>query len=373
MVRVSLRHEAVPPRDDGDLGRHGRRSARPRTRTRAARRSRRTPTRPARSGIAISEAVEDAATRDDTKYALGSVLNHVLLHQTVIGQEAQKQLDQAGAYPDVVVGCTGGGSNFAGIAFPFVADKAAGKALRIVAAEPAELPVADARPLRLRLRRHRADDAAAAHAHARPHVHAGPIHAGGLRYHGMAPLVSQLVHEGSSRPSPTARTSASRRACGSRAPRASSRRPSRRTRSARSMVEVEAARAAGESRTILFNLCGHGHLELGAYQQYLNGELVDIELAQAESTRPPRCSWGCPPRGRDVRARRDRAGDECGEVGLELLRARAGGCTSCGRPRSSAIVHVAAQASGRGRGGRRCTRWRSTASRGRSSRWRRTP
>src|SRR6478672_6019582 len=147
-------------------------------------------------GIAISEAVEDAATREDTKYALGSVLNHVLMHQTVIGQEAKKQLEQAGAYPDVVVGCVGGGSNFAGIAFPFVAEKAAGKALRIVAAEPASCPTltrghygydfGDTAQLTPLLPMHTLGHT----------FMPAPIHAGGLRYHGMAPLVSKLVHDG---------------------------------------------------------------------------------------------------------------------------------------------------------------------------------
>jgi len=233
-------------------------------------------------GLAISEAVEDAATRDDTKYALGSVLNHVLMHQTVIGQEAQKQLDQAGAYPDVVIGCTGGGSNFAGIAFPFVADKAAGKALRIVAAEPASCPsltrghygydfgdTAQMTPL--------------LPMHTLGHTFMpAPIHAGGLRYHGMAPLVSKLVHEG------IVEAVAYRQnecfAAGVRFAAAEGIIPAPEANHAiRAVeVEVEAARAAGESRTILFNLCGHGHLELGAYQQYLNGELVDFDLPQAD-------------------------------------------------------------------------------------------
>ena len=210
------------------------------------------------------------------------MLNHVLMHQTVIGQEAQKQLDQAGAYPDVVIGCTGGGSNFAGIAFPFVAEKAAGKALRIVAAEPASCPsltrghygydfgdTAQMTPL--------------LPMHTLGHTFMpAPIHAGGLRYHGMAPLVSKLVHEG------IVEAVAYRQnecfAAGVRFAAAEGIIPAPEANHAiRAVeVEVEAARAAGESRTILFNLCGHGHLELGAYQQYLNGELVDHELPQAD-------------------------------------------------------------------------------------------
>src|SRR3954447_14314040 len=147
-------------------------------------------------GIAISEAVEDAATRDDTKYSLGSVLNHVLLHQTVIGQEAKRQLELAGAVPDVVVGCVGGGSNFGGIAFPFIADRIAGSDVRIVAAEPAACPTltrgtygydfGDTAQLAPLLPMHTLGHGFVP----------APIHAGGLRYHGMSPQVSHLVNLG---------------------------------------------------------------------------------------------------------------------------------------------------------------------------------
>ncbi len=233
-------------------------------------------------GIAISEAVEDAATRDDTKYALGSVLNHVLMHQTVIGQEAQKQMAMAEAYPDVVVGCVGGGSNFAGIAFPFIAEKAAGKEIRIVAAEPSSCPsltrghygydfgdTAQMTPL------------LAMHTLGHGFIPA-PIHAGGLRYHGMAPLVSKLVNDGLVEAVAYAQNDCF--ASGVRFAKAEGIIPAPEANHAIRAVEaeVEAARAAGESRTILFNLCGHGHLELGAYQQYLNGELVDSELPQSD-------------------------------------------------------------------------------------------
>jgi tryptophan synthase beta chain len=233
-------------------------------------------------GIAISEGVEDAATREDTKYALGSVLNHVLMHQTVIGQEAKQQLDQAGAYPDVVIGCVGGGSNFAGIAFPFVADKAAGKDLRIVAAEPASCPsltrghygydfgdTAQMTPL--------------LPMHTLGHTFMpAAIHAGGLRYHGMAPLVSKLVHDGVIEPVAYRQNECF--AAGVRFAAAEGIIPAPEANHAIRAVEaeVEAAKAAGERRTILFNLCGHGFLELGAYQQYLNGELVDSELPQEQ-------------------------------------------------------------------------------------------
>jgi tryptophan synthase beta chain len=233
-------------------------------------------------GIAISEAVEDAATRDDTKYALGSVLNHVLLHQTVIGQEAQKQLAMADAYPDVVIGCVGGGSNFAGIAFPFIAEKAAGRDIRIVAAEPVSCPTLT--------RGHYGYDFGDTAGmtpllpmHTLGHTFMpAPIHAGGLRYHGMAPLVSKLVNDGII--DPVAYPQNDCFAAGIRFARAEGIIPAPEATHALRAVEaeVDAARAAGERRTILFNLSGHGHLELGAYQQYLNGELTDHALPQSD-------------------------------------------------------------------------------------------
>jgi tryptophan synthase beta chain len=236
-------------------------------------------------GIAISEAVEDAATREDTKYSLGSVLNHVLLHQTVIGQEAQKQLKLAGAYPDVVVGCTGGGSNFSGLAFPFIADKIAGRDVRIVAAEPASCPsltrghygydFGDTGMLTPLLAMHTLGHT----------FKPAPIHAGGLRYHGMAPMVSHLVHLGLVEA--VAFTQNECFAEGVRFARAEGIIPAPEpTHAIRAVVgEVERAREEGVARTILFNLCGHGHLELGAYQQYLDGELPDIELDDVELER----------------------------------------------------------------------------------------
>jgi tryptophan synthase beta chain len=147
-------------------------------------------------GIAISEAVEDAASRDDTKYSLGSVLNHVLMHQTVIGQEALRQLELAGAWPDVIVGCVGGGSNFAGLTFPFLREKIAGRQVRVIAAEPAACP-----SLTKGVYAYDFGDTAGMtplvkmHTLGHTFVPAG-IHAGGLRYHGAAPLVSLLLERG---------------------------------------------------------------------------------------------------------------------------------------------------------------------------------
>jgi tryptophan synthase beta chain len=233
-------------------------------------------------GIAISEAVEDAATREDTKYALGSVLNHVLLHQTVVGQEARKQLELAGAYPDVVVGCVGGGSNFGGIAFPFLADRAAGRDVRIVAAEPAACPsltrgvygydFGDTAQLAPLLPMHTLGHG----------FLPAPIHAGGLRYHGMAPLVSHLVRLGLVEPRAYAQNECFREAV--RFARVEGVIPAPEPSHAiRAVVEeVERAEQEGVQRTILFNLCGHGHFDLPAYAAYLAGDLEDLDLPEEE-------------------------------------------------------------------------------------------
>lgn len=232
-------------------------------------------------GIAISEAVEDAATREDTKYALGSVLNHVLLHQTVIGQEALQQLEMAEAYPDVVIGCVGGGSNFAGISFPFVREKLAGKPVRIVAVEPAACPT-----LTRGVYAYDFGDTAQLtplvkmHTLGHTFVPAG-IHAGGLRYHGAAPLVSQLLDEGlieatavTQRPAFEAAVQFARTEGILPAPEAS--------HAIRVAIdEALAAREAGEERTILFNLSGHGFFDLSAYDHYLSGEMQDYEHPQS--------------------------------------------------------------------------------------------
>ena len=233
-------------------------------------------------GIAISEAVEDAATREDTKYALGSVLNHVLLHQTVIGQEAQQQLEMADAFPDVVIGCVGGGSNFAGISFPFVRQKLAGKPIRIVAAEPAACPTltrgtyaydfGDTGQLTPLVKMHTLGHT---------FVPAG-IHAGGLRYHGAAPLVSMLLHEGLIEATAIKQRAAFEAAVlfGRTEGIVPAPEPSHAIRVA--VDEAIQAREAGESRTILFNLCGHGFFDLSAYDSYLSGSMQDHEHPQSE-------------------------------------------------------------------------------------------
>ncbi len=235
------------------------------------------PDSPGSLGIAISEAVEEAATRDDTNYSLGSVLNHVLLHQTVIGQEALKQMEMAGEYPDVVIGCVGGGSNYAGLAFPFMRERlAGGKKTRFVAAEPEACPTltrgeytwdfgdtAGTTPLMQM------------HTLGHTFIPAG-IHAGGLRYHGMAPLISKLVADGHIE----ARAYHQRAVFDAAVQFARTEGILPAPESAHAIKaavdEALAAREAGNSPVILFNLSGHGHFDLGAYEAYLAGKLEDF-------------------------------------------------------------------------------------------------
>jgi tryptophan synthase beta chain len=235
------------------------------------------PRSPGSLGIAISEAVEDAATHDDAKYALGSVLNHVLLHQTVIGQEAKEQMKLAGEYPDVVIGCHGGGSNFSGLAFPFLADKAAGRDVRILAIEPASCPSLTKGIYAFDF----GDTAGVApisKMYTLGHDFVPPgIHAGGLRYHGAAPLVSQLVHAGL-----IEARAAQQLACFEAAvqfSRAEGIIPAPESSHAIRGAVEEAMRAKeeGKERVILFNLSGHGHVDMAAYDDYFAGRLEDFE------------------------------------------------------------------------------------------------
>ena len=237
------------------------------------------PGSPGSLGIAISEAVEDAATRDDTRYALGSVLNHVLMHQTVIGLEAKKQLDKADAAADIVIGCAGGGSNFAGLSFPFAADKLTGKnrKLRIVAVEPAACPsltrgsyvydFGDTVGLTPLVKMHTLGHT----------FIPAPLHAGGLRYHGMAPLVCKLLDDGVIEA--TAVTQLATFQAALHFARTEGIIPAPESAHAIRVAIDEALRCKqeGKRRTILFNLSGHGHFDLGAYEAYLAGQLQDHE------------------------------------------------------------------------------------------------
>lgn len=236
------------------------------------------PGSPGSLGIAISEAVEDAVSNSGAKYSLGSVLNHVLLHQTVIGQEAIQQMDQAGERPDVVVGCAGGGSNFGGIALPFIGESLRnGGDTRFVAVEPASCPTFT----RGRYTYDFGDTAGMTpmmkmHTLGHSFVPAG-IHAGGLRYHGESPLLSALVHHGlvearSYTQNPTFQAGVEFARTEGIVPAPEVNHAIKAT-----MDLALEAKESGEEKTILFNLCGHGHFDLAAYEQYLAGELVDLE------------------------------------------------------------------------------------------------
>ena len=241
------------------------------------------PDHPGSLGIAISEAVEIAAQRDDTKYALGSVLNHVLLHQTVVGLEAMTQLEMADDYPDVVVGCTGGGSNFAGIAFPFLgAQLRGGKSVRIVAVEPAACPS-------LTRGQYAYDFGDTAHLTPLTKMHTlgstftpPGFHAGGLRYHGMAPLVSHVKQLGLIEARAYHQLSCFE--AGVLFARVEGILPAPEANHAVRGAIDEALRCKeeGVSRAILFNLCGHGHFDMQAYMDYFAGKLTDQNYDEAE-------------------------------------------------------------------------------------------
>jgi tryptophan synthase beta chain len=234
-------------------------------------------------GIAISEAVEVAAKNADTKYCLGSVLNHVLLHQTVIGLECMKQFDLADDYPDVVIGCTGGGSNFAGIAFPFIGESLrGGKRPRFVAVEPSACPsltkgryaydFGDTAKLTPLVKMHTLGSSFIPPA----------IHTGGLRYHGMAPLVSHVQELGLIESRSVKQMDVF--AAGVGFARAEGILPAPEASHAVAAVVEEANRCRrdGTSETILFNLCGHGHFDMTAYLKYAAGELEDFDYPEEE-------------------------------------------------------------------------------------------
>jgi tryptophan synthase beta chain len=246
-------------------------------------------------GIAISEAVEDAATRDDTSYSLGSVLNHVLLHQTVIGQEAQRQLALAGETGvDVVVGCVGGGSNFGGLALPFVGDKIAGAEIEIIATEPAACPTLTRGPFAYDFG-DTAQLTPLVPMHTLGHDFVPPgIHAGGLRYHGVAPIVSQLLLDDLIRAE--AYTQNDCFAAALRFARSEGIIPAPESSHAIKGAIDAARRAdeAGTSQAILFNLSGHGHFDMAAYESYLHGSLEDFELPEEEIRRALRAIESLP-------------------------------------------------------------------------------
>ena len=232
-------------------------------------------------GLAISEAVEDAVKRDDTNYALGSVLNHVCLHQTVIGEEAIKQMTKIGEKPDVVIGCIGGGSNFAGLSFPYVREKINGMDVRILAVEPASCPT-----VTKGIYAYDYGDTA----HLAPivlmytlgHTFTPPgIHAGGLRYHGMSPLVSRLVEDNIIEAIAVPQLECFE--AGLLFARTEGIVPAPESTHAirGAVIEAMKAKEEGKERTILFNLSGHGHFDMSAYDAFLAGQLHNYEYPQA--------------------------------------------------------------------------------------------
>jgi tryptophan synthase beta chain len=252
------------------------------------------PDSPGSLGIAISEAVEDAAGRDDTAYSLGSVLNHVLLHQTVIGQEALQQMELAGAYPDVVVGCVGGGSNFAGLAFPFLREKIAGREIDVLACEPAACPT-----LTRGLFAYDFGDTSKLTPLVPMHTLGHdfipePIHAGGLRYHGVAPLISQLVLDGLIRAEAYLQNDVFGSAVEFARHEGIIPAPEAAHAIHGALQTARAADEAGEERTILFNLSGHGHFDMAAYDNYFAGKLEDVALDEEEIERAQAALEGLP-------------------------------------------------------------------------------
>lgn len=243
-----------------------------------------TPDSPGSLGIAISEAVEAAATSGGVKkYSLGSVLNHVLLHQTVIGQEVLLQMEMAGEYPDIIIGCTGGGSNFGGFAFPFLREKFKnGKDTKVIAVEPAASPS-------LTKGRYTFDYGDTAKMapivkmHTLGHDFVPPtIHAGGLRYHGMAPQVSALVEHGYVEARAVHQLDTFRAAMTFMRSEGLVPAPEPTHAIAVAIEEALKCKETGEEKVIAFNLCGHGHFDMAAYDTYLKGELEDYEYPEAD-------------------------------------------------------------------------------------------
>lgn len=233
-------------------------------------------------GIAISEAVEVAASDPNTRYALGSVLNHVLLHQTIIGQEALLQMEMAGDTPTLIVGCTGGGSNFAGLTFPFLREKMAGKINpRILAVEPASCP-----SLTKGVYAYDFGDTAGMTPLMKMHTLGhdfipDPIHAGGLRYHGMAPLISHIYELGLIEAESVPQTECFAAAIQFARSEGIVPAPEPTHALAKAVEAALLAKETGEETVILTALCGHGHFDLAAYDSYLNGAMVDEAVSDA--------------------------------------------------------------------------------------------
>lgn len=238
------------------------------------------PDTPGSLGIAISEAIEQAVQDKHTRYSLGSVLNHVLMHQTIIGLETKKQFKKLGVYPDVVIGCCGGGSNFAGLAFPFLADKFNGKEVRVIGVEPAACPTLTRAPFA-----YDSGDVAMMTPllamHSLGHTFVPPaIHAGGLRYHGMAPLVSHMLREKMIEALSLKQTECYEAALLFARTEGFIPAPETSHAIAATIREARRAKEEGKEKTIVMNWSGHGLMDLNGYRAFLEGKLVDADLPE---------------------------------------------------------------------------------------------
>ncbi len=252
------------------------------------------PDTPGSLGIAISEAIEECVRSDDVRYSLGSVLNHVMMHQTVIGLECKKQFEKINSYPDVVIGCAGGGSNFAGLSFPYIYDKIHGKEIRIIATEPESCPTMTRAPYA-----YDTGDTAMmtpllamyslGHEFVPP-----PIHAGGLRYHGMAPLVSHVLHEGLIDAISLHQNECYEAAVLFAQTEGFIPAPETSHAIAQTIREAKRAKEEGKEKVILMNWSGHGLMDLTGYDAFLDGKLGDYSLEEEELQRSIRSMDGFP-------------------------------------------------------------------------------
>lgn len=243
------------------------------------------PDSPGSLGIAISEAVEAAVQNETTKYSLGSVLNHVMLHQTVNGLECQKQMALTGDYPDVVIGCAGGGSNFAGLSFPYVRDKINGKDIDIIAVEPTSCPTMTKGPFSYDFG-DTVQMTPLLPMHTLGHTFIPePIHAGGLRYHGMAPLVSQLILDNLVRPVSVPQMETFKAGVTFARTEAFISAPETNHAVAIAIQEALKAKEEGKEKVILLNWSGHGLVDMAAYEAYFSGQLADHALPEDEIIR----------------------------------------------------------------------------------------
>ena len=237
---------------------------------------------PGSLGMAISEAVEEAVADENTKYALGSVLNHVMIHQSIIGLEAKKQMEMAGAYPDIIIGSAGGGSNFAGLAFPYALDKINGKDIDIIGVEPTSCPTMTRGPFAYDFG-DTVQKTPLLPMHTLGHNFVpAPIHAGGLRYHGMAPIVSQLILDGIIRPESIHQIETFDAGMIFARSEGFISAPECNHAIAMTIREALKAKEEGKEKTILFNWSGHGLVDLAAYEAFFRGKLTDHELPREQ-------------------------------------------------------------------------------------------